>query len=279
MEFLQERSDLLGAIRAFFRERDFLEVTTPVRVPTPALEPHIIAVESEGGFLRTSPELHMKRLVAAGARRIFQIGPCFRAGEAGPRHNPEFTMLEWYESPGDDSTVLATTRKLLSAVGFAAEMETLEERTVASVFLEFAGWDPTDPEAFDPDRFDLDLVDKVEPKLPPNVVLRDYPAPLAALARLQPEDPRVSGRWELYLHGVEVANAYAELTDPVEQRMRFENCSAQREALGQPTYALDEPFLEALAEMPPTGGIAIGIDRLLMLRLGLESLDALFPFR
>jgi lysyl-tRNA synthetase class 2 len=288
------RSRILRAIRHFFDARGFLEVETPVRIAAPALEMHVNAMPAGGAWLRTSPELHMKRLLAAGCERVYQLGPCFRQGERGQKHNPEFTLLEWYRANADYRDILAETKALIAAVAAAALGRTwLEYRrthielmpvweilTVAEAFRSFAGWNPV--EHFDADRFDLDMVNKVEPHLPAAcpVVLMDYPAAAAALARRKPEDPRVAERWELYIGGIELANAFSELTDPVEQRQRFEACAAERRALGQLVYPLDEDFLAALESgLPPAGGIALGVDRLVMLLAGAASLDDVLPFR
>jgi len=291
--FLRIRSRILQAIRLFFTERDFIEVETPVCVAAPALEQHIDAQAAGDKYLRTSPELHMKRLLAAGHERIFQVGPCFRKGEQGRMHSPEYTMLEWYRSGADYMDVLVDTRALLvfvfeQAVGgttFRAggvDVELLplwECMTVSEAFLQYAGWDPC--RAFDADRFDLDLVGKVEPALPVQrpVVLKDYPAPRAALARCRPGSPPVAERWELYLAGVELANAYSELTDPEEQRCRFRECAGQRGSLGKEVYPPDEAFLAALdAGLPPSGGVALGVDRLVMLACDAGSIDDVRAF-
>ena len=290
---LQLRSRVLQAIRRWFGEHDFIEVETPVRLAAPALELHINAEPAGDRFLRTSPELHMKRLMAAGAPRIFQMGPCFRRGERGSRHNPEYTMLEWYRADAGYAEVLMDTKMLLLAVAREVKGTTdltyqgrpltlapfWERLTVAQAFLRWAGWDPT--KAYDADRFDFDLVEKVEPRLPREVpvILTDYPAAAAALSRRKPDNPAVAERWELYLGGLEIANAYSELTDPVEQRARFAECAAARAAAGRPVYPLDEDFLAELGRMPPTGGIALGVDRLVMILADLATLDDLLPFR
>jgi len=330
---IEIRAKTLRAIRQFFYDRDFLEVESPIRIPAPALELHIDAIPAAGKYLRTSPELHMKRLLAAGYQRIFQLGPCFRDGERGERHNPEFTMLEWYRADADYLAILVDAKALIAAVAESVLGRTLlkihrkqiksgpeagqpeltprrsgaatdclcshgtlppcglqclyvelmpvwEVFTIAQAFTIFAGWDPV--ALFDPDRFDLDLVNKVEPWLPLEhpVVLMDYPAEAAALARRKPDNPRVGGRWELYIGGLELANAFSELTDPAEQRTRFETCAADRRALGKPVYPLDEDFLSALEEgLPPSAGIALGVDRLVMLLAGADSLDEVLPFR
>jgi lysyl-tRNA synthetase class 2 len=276
---LQLRSRVLRACREFFWGAGFCEVETPVRIPAPAPEMHIHAPPSGAAWLRTSPELHMKRILAAGEERIFQIGPCFREGEQGSRHAPEFTMLEWYRRQADYRDILRDCGELLSHVvrrvtggeGFTCHGQAVDVAspwhllTVQEAYRRFAGWDPlTD---YDADRFDLDMVRIVEPALPRDrpCILMDYPVQAAALARLRPGPPAVAERWELYLGGLEIANAYSELTDPGEQRARFEACNVARGASGAAVYPLDEGFLRALQHgLPPCGGIALGIDRLVM---------------
>jgi len=290
---LELRSRVLQAIRGWFTAHGFVEVETPVRLVTPALELHLDAEPAGDHFLRTSPELHMKRLLAAGAERIFQLGPCFRRGERGRLHNPEFTLLEWYRADATYADILLDTKTLLLAVardvkgtadltyqGRPLLLAPVWERlTVAQAFIQFAGWDPV--REYDAARFDADLVEKVEPRLPRDVpvVLSDYPAAAAALARRKPGHPEVAERWELYLAGIEIANAYSELTDPVEQRARFAEHARQRAARGKPVYPLDEDFLADLEYMPPSGGIALGVDRLVMILADRPSLADLLPFR
>jgi elongation factor P--(R)-beta-lysine ligase len=293
MRALDIRSRALQAIRTFFHERGFMEVETPVRLRAPALELHIDAEPSGDYFLRTSPELHMKRLLAEGAPRLFQMGPCFRRGERGDRHHPEYTMLEWYRANADYTDILADAKALVAHVATLVTGSTdlvyrgrhiellprWERIEVRDAFVQFAGWDPV--RAFDPVRFDLDMVNKVEPRLPNGVpvVLADYPAEAAALARRKPGRPEVAERWELYIGGLELANAYSELTDPAEQRARFESCAEERKRMGKPVYPMDEDFLAALARMPASGGIALGVDRLVMLLANAASLDEVMAFR
>lgn len=290
---LETRSRVLRAVREFFDREGFVEVETPVRIPTAALETHIDAPASGHAWLRTSPELHMKRLLAAGSARIYQMGPCFRTGECGRRHNPEFTLLEWYRSGADYTDILRDTEALLRHVFervtgapslvCAGRHISLEIPwhviPVRDAFTRWAGWDPIAD--WDAERFDLDLVARVEPALPQDrpCVLTDYPAPAAALARLKPHDARVAERWEVYVAGLELANAYSELCDPVAQRARFLEAAAARRALGKEVYPLDEPFLAALeAGMPPCGGIALGVDRLAMLACGASDIADVRPF-
>jgi len=277
------------AIRRFFLEAGFLEVETPVRLEVPAMELHIDAEPSGAGYLRTSPELHMKRLLAAGYERIFQIGPCFRKGERGALHHPEYTLLEWYRANAGYLDLVNDTEALLGRVVRAAGPALRRDLdftppwpriAVREAFLQWAGWDPV--AHYDEDRFNTDLAGRIEPRLPRDrpAILMDYPAAAAALARRQPGNEAVAERWELYLGGLEVANAFGELTDASEQRRRFKDWAAARQAAGRPVYPLDEAFLGALETgLPPSGGIALGIDRLVMALVGAASLDDVMAFR
>lgn len=278
-EVLMARAAMMRDTRAFFHERGFVEVDTPVRLTAPCLEEYIDAIPADGEFLRTSPELHLKRLLCAGYDKIFSVGPCFRRHEFGRLHNPEYTMLEWYRTGTDYMGILDDLQALVNAVSIRP-MPDWTILTVSEAFLTYAGWDPV--EDYDGDRFDLDLFDKVEPRLKELgvVVLNDYPAEAAALSRRKQINPKVAERFELYMNGIEIANAYSELTDPVEQRLRFAACAAARGAAGKEVYPLDEDFLSGLDRgMPESGGIAVGMDRLLMVLLGIDSLDDILPFR
>ena len=277
------RDAVMQSIRAFFHTRDFLEVETPIRLENPCMELHIDAEPSGDRFLRTSPEIYHKQLLARGYTRIFEAGKCFRKGELGSLHHPEYTMLEWYRAGADYLDILENTRDLIQSVSDATGVALSGEwniMTVSQAFTEFAGWDPVGH--YDEDRFDLELVEKVEPalrKIGGAVVLKDYPVEAAALSRAKPGNPLAAERWELYINGVELANAYSELTDPAEQRRRFEVCARQRRALGKEAYPVDEAFIKAVGMMPPSAGVALGVDRLLMLLMGADSLDAVLPFR
>ncbi|MBP5320082.1 MAG: EF-P lysine aminoacylase GenX [Kiritimatiellae bacterium] len=284
-EHLIRRARALRAIRAFFDDRGFIEVETPVRIAAPAQESQIDAPPSGRAFLRPSPELHMKRLLCAGCAKIYQMGPCFRSDECGRRHNPEFTLLEWYRAHSDYAAMLADTVALVRHVaggdrlpyqGTVIDLTPPWPRlTVREAFLKWAGWDPV--AKWDADRFDLDLLTRIEPSLPKErpFVLCDYPAPAASLARLKPGVPEVAERWEVYLGGLELANAYSELCDAAAQRARFEETADERRRLGKTAYPMDEDFLNALAEpgMPPSGGIALGVDRLIMLLCDLPDIN------
>ena len=280
-ENLKVRARVLRTIRAFFDARGFVEVETPVRIAAPAPEPHIDCPASGNWFLRASPELQMKKLLAVGLPRIYQIGPCFREGERGRRHAPEFTMLEWYRADADYNDIAADMEALVgevlrstgtTGVSPVAALAPFSRITVREAYLRWAGWDPVAD--WNQDRFDFDMATKIEPNLPKEpLFLTDYPAPAASLSKLKADDPRVAERWELYVDGMELANAFTELTDAAEQRRRFEAARAERRALGEAEYPLDEEFLSALAQMPPAGGVALGVDRLVMLACGVSSID------
>lgn len=289
---LARRAQVYHHTRAFFQERGFLEVETPLRMPEVAPEQNIVPIESEGWFLCTSPELHMKRLLASGYDKIFQFSRCFRKGERGRWHNPEFTMLEWYRRHGDYRQMICDTADLVATLaekllggrclryqGNAVNL-TLPwpEITVREAFCRFAGWDPV--AAPDPVRFDDDLVAKVIPGFPIDrpMVLLDYPVAMGSLARLKHDDPQVAERAEVFIGRLELANAYSELVDVVEQTGRFRTeihqikCDTGREA------AMPQKFLQALKNMSPSGGIALGMDRLVMLLCDAASIDGVLPF-
>jgi len=282
---LRERT--LQSVRRFFQERGFLEVVTPLLSPSLIPEDHIHPVETNSGFLLPSPEIHMKRLLAAGYDKVFQIGPCFRRGERGSHHLPEFTMLEWYRAREDYRALADDCEQLLMSVsqelfgrtwidyqGESIDLDPPWPRvTVQEVFLEHAGWDPIEEET--PERFGQDLGEKVIPGLVKTkpVFLLDFPAYEASLARKKLEDPRVAERLELFAGGLELANGFSELTDPGEQRRRFEETNRGRAAAGQKPFPLPEKFLAFLSRIPASAGIALGIDRLVMLLTGASHID------
>ena len=328
-EVARARAKLQAAIRSFFARRGFEEVETPYLVPAPGMEPHIDAFEApfvpEGGgasrplWLHTSPEYAMKRLLATGFDRIFQLARVFRNGEVSSSHNPEFTMLEFYRAGTDyqgimrylEELVDACARELLGGTRLRAGGRDLElaapyqRLTVAEAFerdagvsrdawggglaelaaaLRRAGLGAGRPgDSFD-DLFFRAFLERIEPALASAgrpVYVVDWPAPMAALSKVKASDPRFAERFELYAGGLELANGFSELADAAEQRRRLEEERAVRATLRRPAHPIDERFLEAVARMPEAGGVAVGLDRLLMLLLGAASIDQvlLFPAR
>jgi lysyl-tRNA synthetase class 2 len=283
--FLRERT--LRSVRRFFREEGFLDVATPLLNPSLIPEDHIHPIETAAGFLLPSPEIHMKRFLAAGYDRVFQVGPCFRKGERGELHLPEFTMLEWYRVREDyraladdcERLFLAVSQDLFGRTGIEYRGASIDlappwqRLTVKEAFLTHAGWDPIEEE--NPERFEQDLAEKVVPGLDKGkpAFLLDFPAYEASLARKKPEDPRAAERLELFAGGLELANGFSELTDSEEQRQRFEKTNERRRARGERAYPLPDKFLAFLADAPPSAGIALGIDRLVMLFAGASHID------
>jgi len=292
------RARLLAQVRAYFVSQGFLEVDTPLRSAESGTETHVEPIRSEQAYLITSPELHMKRLLVAGVPRLFQIVHCFRAGERGRLHAPEFTMLEWYRAFAGYAAVLEDTERIVHALqlgvagtpwltlpsGARIDLSLPFPRlSVREAFARYAGVsDAPALAARDEDRYFQLLVDRVEPALAAlgrPVFLYDYPASQAALARLSPSDPSVAERFELYVGEVELCNGYGELTDPREQRARCEADRARRLTLGRPVPEVPARFVGALEQgMPPASGNALGIDRLLMLLCGQDRIDAVTPF-
>lgn len=303
--YLRRRALLTAATRAFFTARGYTEVETPYAVPTPGEEVHLAAFRTEHVsptgerrplFLHTSPEFAMKKLLAGGAGPIFQLARVWRNGEQGDLHAPEFTMLEWYRPGADLDGLIAETFSYLRAVlppavtcrGVTTDLSRFERVTLADAFSRYVGADllATAGDAASlaaaarttlradeswEDLFFRLLLERVEPHLgrAHATFLTHWPAAQAALARRDPADPRVAERFELFLCGIELANAFVELTDPEEQRARFAADRARRHAGTGPDWPMDEDFLAALAlGLPPSAGIALGFDRLAMIAAG-----------
>ena len=306
---LHARARLLARLRAFFAERGVLEVDTPILAAAantdPAIEPIACDTELPGSgtlrrYLQTSPEFPMKRLLAAGSGPIYQVCKVFRAGERGRRHHPEFTLLEWYR-PGLDLDGLMDEVADLVRVLLEAPDLGVERLPYRALFQERLGIDPfcatpaalqrlalahavVGADALDLDRdgwLDLLLTHCLEADLGRGrmTFIHGYPPSQAALARIEPADPPVARRFELYLNGLELANGFDELTDAAEQRRRFAQDNARRAERGQPPLPMDERLLAALAHgLPAASGVALGLDRLLMCRLGAAHIDAVLAF-
>jgi lysyl-tRNA synthetase class 2 len=325
-ERLRRRRLLVQGIHTLLAAMGYEEVETPTLVATPGLEPAIQAFRTElipemGAlprrplWLHTSPEFAMKRLLADGWQRIYQLTRVFRNGEVSPTHNPEFTMLEFYRSAADYRDIMDDLERLVRSSATVLEQppridwrgasvhleEPFERVSVRDAMLRETGIDirqhaeakslaeaarsrgfhvPDGQPSWD-DVFFAVFLSAVEPKLgiPRPTFLIEYPAHMAALARLNPNDPSVAERFELYVGGLELANGFSELTDAVEQRRRFIVEQSERKLAGKEVYPLDERFLEAVGRLPPCSGVAVGVDRLAMLLTGATSIAdvLLFP--
>ncbi len=313
-ERMELRVALLKAVRAHFDGEGFLEVDTPVALTAPAPEPYIEAPavtlhrqdRAQRRFLQTSPELPMKRLLARGFERIYQLAPAFRDGDHSPTHRPEFRILEWYRRDADWRALVDDCQRLLRACAERVDRLprfrgreialSFEELTVDDAFRAHAGFSILEhfdhgaliqrvralglaisPDDSWNDLFHRVFLDRVEPALAGEgraVFLTHYPAPLASLAQSSAADPRVAERFELYLCGMELANGFGELVDPAEQRARFVADRALRRAQGQADYPIDERFFDALAQLPPSAGIALGFERMVLAFIGGDDLDA-----
>jgi lysyl-tRNA synthetase class 2 len=289
---LRKRAAILQAIRQFFIDYGYLEVETPHRVPAPAPESYIDAIPSKGWFLHPSPELCMKRLLAAGYEKIFQICRCWRDGERGTLHIPEFTLLEWYRANSDYMDLMAECEVLIqwiaSRIGLGETIffrgqeirlsSSWERLSVEEAFKRFAR--ASMEAALENDRFDEVMVQEIEPRLgiEKPTFIYDYPAKRGALALLKEGNPTLAERFELYIGGLELANAFSELIDPEEQRKRFSSEEALRRSMKKSPYPMPEKFLMELEEMPPSAGIALGVDRLVMVFLDAKTIDEVVAF-
>jgi len=289
---LEKRATIIQSIRKFFIDRGYLEIETPHRIPTPAPDSYIDAVGCGDWFLHPSPEICMKRMLAAEYEKIFQLCRCWREGERGRLHSPEFTLLEWYRAGEDYQTLMDECEELIQTVARSIglegrihfenrEIELLrpwERISVRSAFDRYAHLSME--EAMKRDLFDEVMVNEIEPSLgiKKPTFLYDYPAERGAMARLKREDPSLAERFELYIGGIELANAFVELIDAEEQRSRFHQENANRRSLNKPLYPLPEKLLEEMKTMPPSLGVALGVDRLVMVLLGASSIDEVVAF-
>ena len=318
-DYLVRRADIIKLVREFFDRRGYVEVETPALQVSPGMEEHISPFETSlldpwdavrPVYLHTSPEFAMKKLLAAGMQRIFQLARVFRNGERTARHHPEFTLLEWYQTGADWRSLAEETIEFVRTIcgsvarhrdhvcNLSAPWEFL---SVAEAVERFTGIDllGTTPDPLKPDTdalrsaaeavgvhtdvadnwddiFFRIFLDRIEPNLGIEVpiVLHSYPASMSALARISPDDPRVSDRFEIFICGLELANGYSELTDADECRTRFLAAIKNRIAAGGEPIPVDEALLAALnSGIPDCAGIALGVDRLVMLATGAENIE------
>jgi len=308
---LRLRARLLQQTRAFFAVRNILEVDTPALSSAAVSDPNIHSFSTvyhgpgprygQTLYLHTSPEFPMKRLLAAGSGSIYQIAKVFRDGEAGHRHNPEFCLLEWYRVDFDHHQLMAEVAELLSEL-FAAylPLQAPQYLSYGAAFRQFLQLDPHRASVAElsacalqqgldapatmsqssPDPWlDLLLSHCIEPRLPSDrlVFLYDYPVAQAALAKIRADQTPVAERFEVYLNGLELANGFHELNDASQQRRRFIHDNQQREQHGLASMPVDEKLLAVLDKMPDCAGVAIGLDRVLMLAAGVGSIEQVIP--
>jgi lysyl-tRNA synthetase class 2 len=313
IDTLKRRARLLARVRDFFAERGVLEVETPMLSSAATTDPHLASLvtrytgpgypRGQTMYLHTSPEFPMKRLLAAGSGSIYQLCKVFRDGETGRRHNPEFTMLEWYRVGFDHHQLMDEVAALVAHVLERSPTPgNVEKLSYRDAFRRHCGIDPhiAPIDAFtaaarergvsipadmptddlDPWR-DLLLMHLIEPELGRGgmTFLYDYPATQAALARLRPGPPALGERFELYMEGIEIANGFHELADATEQRRRFERDLERRRAKALEAVPMDERLLEGLKQgLPPCAGVALGVDRLVMLAIGANTIDEAMAF-
>ncbi len=306
---LEQRAQIIKEIRAFFWSRGFVEVETPNLLKLPGQEPYLspmsLAIHNERGeeykaYLHTSPEYTLKKMLAAGFGDIFSLCKTYRDFESfGGNHNPEFTILEWYRvnvdffaimddvelllqhlhplipnSPLKDLRMERVLMKDLWQEYTGVNLDDYLEKEKMAALCRAKGYNIEEDEAYE-NLFYRIFLNEIEPKLAERgiVIVHHYPAQMAALARLSKEDPRYAERFEVYINGIELANAFFELTDPVEQRKRLEEERELRKKLGKDAYDIDEEFVEAVGKMPECAGIALGVDRLVQVLTGCKNID------
>jgi len=311
-KILKIREQIIDAVRQFFKSQGFIEVETPLLVPYPDPSPfnevfEVSPVLGKRAFLTPSPEFFMKKLLASGSGSIFQICKAFRdSPELSPLHNPEFTILEWYRINADYKDIMVDCEKLIS---FLSKFKILNLKfkidtpwlrlSIKESFQKYAGVDLDEFLDFKKAQeicrekgyqvsenstweqlYHQIFLNEIEPNLPKDkpLILYDYPAPLAALARLKPTDPRYAERFEFYLAGLEIGNGYSELTDGKEQEKRLKQDVEARKSLGMRLFDYDKDFVAAVKNLPPCGGIAVGVDRLIMALTGAKTIDEVLPF-
>jgi lysyl-tRNA synthetase class 2 len=306
LETLQARAELLVRLRHFFHARNFWEVETPWlgsqsivdRFLDPIAADFPFSNDRRTGWLQTSPELNMKRLLVAGAKRIFQVGHAFRHDERGSLHNPEFTIVEWYRIGDNQDTAIEL---LIDLCGELLTSEPAVRVRYAEAFQQSLDINPhtadvqqlrditsrfrcRPPDELGEDRdewLNFLFAEFIQPNLGQDrpVVLYDYPATQAALAQIRDDDPPVAERFELFLQGIELANGYHELQNPEELRQRQVLANQQRAQVGKPPLPLPELLIEAMSHgLPSCAGVALGFDRLVMLALGAKSIDEVLAF-
>lgn len=299
------RSNIIKGIREFFWSKDFLEVETPLILALPGQEPYLSPMKVEvmderekkyQGYLHTSPEYTMKKMLAAGFKDIFSICKCFRNNESfGGTHNPEFTMIEWYRAEADFYKIMDDVEDLFTVLGrnfgknkeikftrihmrdlwkkyTEADLDDYLEKEKMFELCVKKGYKPQKDEKYE-DLFYRIFLNEIEPKLTEPTIVHHYPAQMAALAKISDKDRKYAERFEVYVDGMEIANAFSELTDAKEQLKRLKEEQKLRKLAGKDVYDIDMEFIEALRTMPKSAGIALGVDRLIQVLGGCKNID------
>ena len=309
---LDLRWKIIRGLREFFWEQKFQEVEAPTVVQFPGQEPYLSPVsttihnekgEAFFGYLHTSPEYAMKKYLATVYKNIFYLGKVFRDYESfGGLHNPEFTMIEWYRTEANMFDIMNDVEQLLKRLSIEfgkGKFDNVQRISMRQIWKDKIdvdleqyltreemeqlcvdwGYKPEKNEAYEYLFYRI-FLNEIEPSLVQKgaIIIYNYPSQMAALAKISKSNPNVAERFELYINGIEVANAFSELTDETEQRKRFIEEQRVRKKLGFPKINLDEEFLLAIKQMPPSAGIALGVDRLVQAMLGEKNIDGILPF-
>lgn len=279
---LKKRADIISAIRSFFESELFVEVETPIRTRAPLPEQNIDAIQCGDFYLATSPEPYMKRLVAGGFDKIFQISKCFRNSEKGKKHNVEFTMLEWYRKDADYFKLVDDAKKLLKYICEKINLDTFPDKweiiSLDEAWEKFTGKILDDiPDGFD---FDKTMVEKIEPKLPGNinVVLTDFPAIFSPMCKQKNDNPYRAERMEIYINGIELANGCTEQIDKNLQIKRLRDEQFIRGKFEKSVYPWPDEFVDSLDSMPTSAGMALGVDRLVMILCNINNIEDVLTF-
>lgn len=302
-EILEARFAIIKAVRDWFNQAGFIEVDTPILVRLPGQEPYLSPMrvnfhnergDEFTGYLHTSPEYALKKMLAAGFEKVFSLGKVFRDCESfGGTHNPEFTMIEWYRAGEDFYALMDDVENLCKVLGKENKIKftrvhmrdlwkeyitiNLDDYLTREKMLELCrarGFNPDENESYE-DLFYRIFLNEIEPKLAGRggVIVHHYPMPMASLSRPSKKELGYAERVEVYINGLEIANGFSELTDTVEQRRRLEEEQKRRVELGKDVFPIDEDFIEAVSRMPPSAGIALGVDRLVQILTGCQNID------
>jgi len=282
IDVLNSRAKIVSAIRSFFEAKNFVEVETPLKTAAPLPEQNIDAVKSGDFYLATSPEPYMKRLVAGGMNKIFQITKCFRSGEKGKKHNTEFTMLEWYRKDADYFNLIDDIKELLNYICDKIKKDRIFSNWEI-LSLDDLWEDITEKKLGDiPDAFYFDktMVEKIEPQLVKNhpVVITDFPAIFSPMCKPKDDNPHRAERFEIYFKNIELGNGCTEQINKKIQIKRLRDEQSERKKMGKDIYPWPTEFVDSLDYMPPTAGMAIGIDRLVMILCNEEKIENVISF-